>query len=378
MHEAGRRRVLTERCKWLLPAVFLLPGAGVALGQAASTGSGQAASTGSGQAASTGSGQAASTGSGQAASTGSGQAASTGSGQAFPGKPIRFVTSGSGGGNDRIAREIAQAIAVPLGQPVTVENLAGGVAPGEAVARAAPDGYTVLIYNNTLWIGPLLQDAAYDAVRDFSPIAELARTPNVLVVNAGSPAKSVADLIALARAQPGELRYGASGTGAGNHLAGELFGAMAGVRIVPVNYNGIGGAIKDLMADKLQLMFPTAVTGAPLVRTGKLRALGVTSAAPSALLPGVPPVAASGLPGYEAITIFSAFAPAATPPAVVGRLNREMVRYLTRADVKEKMFDAGMETVAGSPAQLAATMKSELARMGKVIKDAGIRGGAQE
>ncbi len=317
--------MLTETCKWLLPAVLVLPGAALA--------------------------------------------------DDYPVKPIRFVTSGAGGGNDRIAREIAQAIAGPLGQPVSVENLAGGVAPGEAVAKAPADGYTVLIYNNTLWIGPLLQDAKYDAVRDFAPVAELARTPNVLVVNATSPAKSVAELVALARAHPGELKYGASGTGAGNHLAGELFGAMAGVRIVPVNYKGIGGAVKDLVADKLQLMFPTIVTGGPMVRAGKLRALGVTSATPSALLPGVPPVAASGLPGYEAITIFSAFAPGATPPDAIGRLNQEMVRYLTRAEVKEKLFGAGMEVVAGSPAQLAATMKSELARMGKVIKDAGIRGG---
>ena len=299
------------------------------------------------------------------------------SGQDYPTRPIRFVTSGTGGGNDRIAREIAQAIAGPLGQPVTVENHQGGITPGEIVSKAPPDGHTLLVYNNTLWIGPLLQPASYDAVRDFAPIAELARTPNVLVVSAASPAKSVSELIALAKARPGELKYGASGTGAGNHLAGELFGAMAGIKIVPVNYKGIGGAVKDLLAGELQLMFPTTVTGAPLVQSGKLRALGVTSATPSVLLPGVPPVAASGLPGYEAITIFSAFAPAATPSAIIVRLNEEMVRFLIRADVKEQMFNAGMETVASSPAQLAATVKAELTRMGKVIQDAGIRAGAE-
>lgn len=296
-------------------------------------------------------------------------------GQDYPSKPIRFVTSAPGGGNDRIARELADALSSTLGQPVTVENHQGGVAPGGIVSKAPPDGHTVLIYNNTLWIGPLLQDATYDAVKDFAPITELARTPNVLVVSAGSPVKSVPELIALARAKPGELKYGASGTGAGNHLAGELFGAMAGVKIVPVNYKGIGGAIKDLMAGDLQLMFPTAVTGGQHVKTGKLRALGVTSATPSALMPGVPPVAASGLSGYEAITIFCAFVPAATPRSIIGRLNSEMVRFLGRADVKEKLFDAGLEIVTGTPAQLAATMKSELSRMSKVIKDAGIRGG---
>ena len=298
-------------------------------------------------------------------------------GQDYPTQPIRFVTSAAGGGNDRIARELAQALAGSLGQPVTVENHQGGVAPGEIVAKAPPDGHTLLIYNNTLWVGPLMQPASYDAVRDFAPIGELARTPNVLVVSAASPAKSVSELIALAKARPGELKYGASGTGAGNHLAGELFGAMAGVKIVPVNYKGIGGAVKDLLAGELQLMFPTAVTGGPHVRSGKLRALGVTSATPSALLPGVPPVAASGLPGYEAITTFSAFAPAATPRAVIVRLNDEMVRFLNRADVRKRTFNAGMETVASSPAQLAATMKAELSRMAKVIQDAGIRAGAE-
>ena len=292
--------------------------------------------------------------------------------QGYPSRPIRVVTSDVGGGNDLLARQVAQAISGPLGQPVTVDNQAAGIVPGEIVSKAPPDGYTLLLYNNTLWIGPLIQAAPYDAVKDFAPIAEMARTPNVLLVNATSPARTVPELIALARAKPG-LRYGASGTGAGNHLAGALFGAMAGINIVSVNYKGIGGAFKDLMADELQLMFPTAVSGAPHVKAGRLRALGVTSAQPSALLPGVPPVAASGLRGYEAITIFAAFAPAATPRAVVERLNAEITRHLGQADVKEKLFNTGMEAVGGTPEQLAATVKSEIARMGKVIKDAGIK-----
>jgi tripartite-type tricarboxylate transporter receptor subunit TctC len=294
-------------------------------------------------------------------------------GQNYPNQPIRVITSEVGGGNDLLARQVAQAISGPLGQPVAVDNRPGGITPGEIASKAAPDGYTLLLYNNTVWIAPLIQSAPYDAVRDFSPISEMARTPNVVVVNASSPAKSIAELIALAKAKPGALKYGASGTGAGNHLAGELFGAMAGVRIVPVNYKGIGGAFKDLMTDDLQLMFPTAVSGAPHVKSGKLRALGVTSAQPSALMPGVPTVAASGLPGYEAITIFAALAPAATPRTIVSRLNEEIVRFLTRVDVKEKLFSTGMETVGSSPEQLAATLKSEVERMGKVIKDAGIR-----
>jgi tripartite-type tricarboxylate transporter receptor subunit TctC len=300
-------------------------------------------------------------------------AAGTCAAENYPNQPIRVVTSEVGGGNDLLARQIAQGISGPLGQRLVVENRPGGITPGEVVSKAPPDGYTLLLYNNTVWIGPLIQTAGYDAVRDFSPIAEMARTPNMLVVNSTSSAKSVAELIALAKARPGELRYGASGTGAGNHLAGALFGAMAGVKIVPINYKGIGGAFKDLMAGELQLMFPTTVSGAPHVKSGKLRALGVTSAEPTALLPGVPTVASSGLPGYEAITVFSAFAPAATPRAAVDRLSEEIVRFLNRMDVKERLFSSGMEIVGSSPEQLAATVKSEIARMSKVIKDAGIR-----
>lgn len=294
-------------------------------------------------------------------------------GQDYPNKPIRVITSEAGGGNDLTAREVAQGISGPLGQPVTVENRQAGVVPGEIVSKAPPDGYTLLIYNNTLWIGPLLRPAAYDAVKDFSPIAEIARTPNVLVVSSSSPARSVQDVIALAKARPGALKYGVSGTGAGNHLAGELFGAMAGIRIVPVVFKGAGAAVNALFADEMQLMFPTAVSATVHVKTGKMKALAVTSAAPSALMPGVPPVAASGLPGYESITIFCAFAPAGTPRNVIDRLNAEIVRFVTRPDVKEKLFNAGLETVGGSPEQLGAMVKTELARMGKVIKDAGIR-----
>jgi tripartite-type tricarboxylate transporter receptor subunit TctC len=150
---------------------------------------------------------------------------------------------------------------------------------------------------------------------------------------------------------------------------------MAGIKIVPVNYKGIGGAIKDLIAGELQLMFPTVVTGGPHVKSGRLKALGVTSATPSPLMPGVPSLAAAALPGYEAITIFCAFAPRGTPRVVIDRLNGEIVTFLGRPDVKAKLFNAGLETVGSSPEQLAATMQAELARMGKVIKAAGIRGG---
>lgn len=293
--------------------------------------------------------------------------------QDYPNKPIRIVTSEAGGGNDIQARLVAQGLAGALGEQVVVENRPSGVIPGEIVSKAPPNGYTLLLYNNTLWIGPLLQNTPYDVVRDLAPVTSVAKGANVLVVNPATPVKSVADLVALARAKPGELNYGSSGTGASNHLAGELFRAMAGVNIVRINYKGAGPALTALLAGELQLMFPTAGAVTPHVRAGRVRALAVTSAEPTALFPGVPTVAAS-LPGYESISIYGVFAPAKTPRTIIDKLNEEIVRFLNRADVKEKFFNAGMETVGGPPEQLAATVKSEMARMSKVIRDAGIRG----
>ena len=299
--------------------------------------------------------------------------ASVVSGQDYPIRPIRMVTSEVGGGNDLQARLIAQGLSGPLGQQVIIENRPSGVIPGEVVSKAPPNGYTLLLYNITLWIGPLMQNTPYDAVRDFSPIALATTAPNVLVVNSSLPVKSVAELVALAGARPGEFNYASSGTGASNHLAAELFRAMAGVNIVRVPYKGAGPALNALIAGEVQLMFPTAGAVTPHVRSGRVRALAITSAEPSALAPGVPTVASSGLPGYESISIYGVFAPARTPRPIVNKLNEEIVRVLNRTDVKEKFFNAGVETVGGSPEQLAATVKSEMARMGKVIRDAGIR-----
>ena len=295
------------------------------------------------------------------------------SGQNYPNKPIRIVTSEAGGGNDLQARLIAQGLTGALGEQVIVENRPSGIIPGEIVSKAQPNGYTLLLYNNALWTGPLLQETPYDAVKDFSPIVAVSKAANVLVVNPALPIHSVAELIALAKAKPGELNYGSSGTGASNHLAAELFRTMAGINIVRINYKGAGPALTALLAGELQLMFPTAGAVAPHIRTGRVRVLAVTSAEPSALAPGVPTMAASGLPGYESISIYGVFAPARTPRTLIEKLNEEIVRFLNRADIKERFFNAGMETVGGSPEQLAATVKSEIARLGKVIEKAGIR-----
>ncbi len=185
--------------------------------------------------------------------------------------------------------------------------------------------------------------------------------------------RSVKELIALAQARPGDLNYGSTSTGNANHVAAELFKAMAGVNIVRINYKGGAQAISDLMGGQVHLMFSTPVSATPHIKLGRLRALAVTSAEPSALAPDLPTVAAAGLPGYESTASTGLFAPARTPAAIVNRLSQEFVRALNRAEVKQRLFISGVETVGSSPEELAATIKSEMARMGKVIKDAGLR-----
>ena len=294
------------------------------------------------------------------------------SGQSYPEKPIRVYSPQIGTSPDVVVRLIADAVAGTLGQGMIVESR--GVIAVEMAAQARPDGYTLLYYTNVVWFMPLFRDnVRWDPERDFSPITLAASTPNLVVVHPSLPVKSIKELIALAKARPGELNYGSSSTGASTHVAAELFKAMAGVNIVRVNYKGGAQAVGDLIAGQIHLMFSPAGTATPHVKSGRLRALAVGSAEPSALAPGLPTVAASGLPGYESRSLSGLFAPAKTPVAIIKRLNQEVVRALNRADVKEKLFNSGMEAVASSPEEFAATIKSEMTRMDKVIKDAGLR-----
>src|SRR5262245_6999582 len=231
-------------------------------------------------------------------------------GQGYPSRPVRIVTSEPGGGNDVQARVIARGLTDALGQQVIVENRPSGVIPGEIVSKAPANGYTLLLYNNTLWTGPLLQKAPYDPLRDLAPVATATIGPNVLVVNNALPVTSVGELIALAKAKPGALNYASSGTGATNHLAAELFKTMAGVDIVRIGYKGANQGLNDLMAGQVQVMFPTAGAAAPHVKAGRVKALAVTSAERSSIAPELPTVASSGLPGYESLAIYGVFAPA--------------------------------------------------------------------
>jgi tripartite-type tricarboxylate transporter receptor subunit TctC len=296
------------------------------------------------------------------------------SAQDYPSRPVRIVTSEVGGGNDVQARMIAQGLSIALNQQFIVENRPSGPIPGEIVSKSNPNGYTLLLFNNALWVGPLIQTTPYDPIRDFAPVTSVTRAVNLVVVHPSSPVKSVQELIALAKAKPGELNYGASGTGSSNHLAAELFKSMAGINIVRVNYKGAGPALTALIAGEVQLMVPTAGAATPHVKAGRIRVLAVTSAEPSAFAPGIPTVAASGVPGYEAVTLYSVFVPAATPRPIIDKLNGEIVRLLKRPEMMEKLTNAGLEPAGSTPSQLAAIVKTETERMSKVIKASGIRG----
>ena len=302
--------------------------------------------------------------------------AGAGFGQDYPNKPVRIVTAEGGGGADFMSRLIAQGLTVSLGQQVVVENRGGasGAIAAQAVAKAPADGYTLLFYSNGIWTLPLLRDVPYDPVKDFAPLTLVAISPNMIVVHPSLPVRSVKQLIALAKARPGELNYSMGGTGTTPHLAAELFKSMAGVDIVRINYKGAGPALNELIGGQVQLTFATTASGMPHVKSGRLKALAVTSAEPSALVPGLPTVAASGLPGYESVASYGMFSTARTPAALVSRLNEEIVRVLRRAEVKEKLFNTGVEVVGGSPEGFAAMMKMEMLKWGKVIRDAGIRG----
>ncbi len=300
--------------------------------------------------------------------------ASLACGQSYPTKPIRIVTAAPGSNNDWGARIVAQELSGSLPQQVIVDNR-GGFITMEIVSKAPPDGYTLLFLGPTVWLLPLLRDnAPWDPLRDFSPITLAVTSPNAIVVHPSLPVKSVKELIALAKARPGELNYGSGIIGSTPHLAAELFNAMAGVNMLRVPYKGTGPSMIALFSGEIHLMFPGLGSVAPHFKAGKVRALAVTSARPSPLAPGLPTVADSGLPGYESASILGIFAPARTPAAIINLLNQEIVRILNKADVKERFFSSGAETVGSSPEEFAATIKSEIAKWGKVIRDAGIRG----
>jgi len=291
--------------------------------------------------------------------------------QTYPVKPIRILTVQAGSASDLASRLLAKELQESLGQPVIVDNR--GLIAAELAAQAPPDGYTLLHYTSPIWIVPLFRSVGWDVERDLAPIALTVFSPNILVVHPSLPVKTVKELIAFAKQRPGELNYGTSSTGSSNHLAGELFKSMAGVNMVRVAFKGGGQSVNSLVSGEMQVSFPAAASIMGAINSGKVRALAVTSAKPTALVPGLPTMAQSGLPGYETISYTCLFAPARTPPALVTRLSEEVARALRVPSVEERLFSVGSEVVASSPAQAAATIKSETQRIRKLIHDAGLR-----
>ena len=292
--------------------------------------------------------------------------------QNFPTRPIRIVTSGAGGGTDFAARLIAFGLTGSLGQQVIVDNRASGTIPGDIVSHAAPDGHTLLLATGILWLLPFLQEKVpYDPVKDFAPVTLAISSPNILVVHP-AVATSVQDLITRAKASPGKLNYAMTAQGGGAHLAAELFKAMAGLNIVPIPYKSGGIAVNDIISGQIQMYFASAGSVVQHIKSGRMRGLGVTSAKPSAVLPDMPAIAAT-LPGYELESLYNIFAPAKTPAAIVNRLQQEIARVVVKPDIKDKLLASSAEPIGSTPQKLAETMKSEMQRMGKVIKDVGIR-----
>jgi tripartite-type tricarboxylate transporter receptor subunit TctC len=296
----------------------------------------------------------------------------------YPERPIKiFVGFSAGGGTDVAARILAQKLTEALGQSVVVENRPGasGMIAAETVAKSAADGYTLMMgTQTTLAVAPALyRKFSIDAARDFAGVAKAGVSPLVLVVHPSVPARSVTDLIALAKASPGTINFGSGGLGTTPHMAGELFSIQAGIKMVHVAYRGEAPAINDLLGGQLHLIFANLSAVIGNVKAGSLRALAVTTAQRAATAPELPTVAEAVLPGFEAATWFALVAPAGTPRGIVRRLNMEVTRLVAQPDTRQRFADLGMTVDAGSPAALDGHIKSEIAKWSKVIQEADIR-----
>lgn len=300
------------------------------------------------------------------------------SAQAYPGKAIRLVVPfPPGGPADILSRAIGQKLAEGWDQQVVVDNRAGagGIIGSEIVAKATPDGYTLLMgFVGTHAINPsLYSKLPYDNVKSFEPVSLVATATIILVLHPSVPAKSVGELIVLAKSKPGELTFGSPGNGTPQHLAGELFNTMAGVKMAHVPFKGAAPAVVDLVGGRISLIFSSAPPALPHVKTGKLRALAVTSAKRSSVAPDLLTVSESGLPGYEVINWYGVLVPAGTQKAIVDKLNSEIVKIVSMSDVKERLSAVGIETFSSTPAQFAAFIKEETGKWAKVVKFSGAR-----
>jgi tripartite-type tricarboxylate transporter receptor subunit TctC len=305
------------------------------------------------------------------------QTAAPSSGPVFPTKPVRWIVPFPPGGvMDALARTLGEKMSASVGQPVVIENRpgAGGNIGSELVAKAPPDGHTILIVSIGHATNPSLYGKMpFDPITDFAPVSLLAIVPNVLVAHPSVNAKTVREVIELAKSQPGKITYASAGNGTSIHLAGELFSALAGVELVHVPYKGSGPAVADLIGGQVSLMFDSITSAQPHIKAGKLRAYAVTSGKRSRTMPDLPTVAEAGVPGYEVSPWFAVFAPAGTPRLAIAKLNEELTRALKLGDVETKLAAIGAEPIGSTPEALAAHLKTETARWSAVIKARNIR-----
>ena len=303
--------------------------------------------------------------------------AETASAQSYPNRPIRLLIPFSPGGSyDAIARMIAQSLGDAWGQQVVVDNRPGaaGRIGTEMAAKATPDGYTISLFGNNQTIVPsVYRSVPYDLERDFAPVTLVAEIGNVLVIHPSVPAKSVSDLVAIAKAKPGQLNFGSGGTGGITHLAGELFKNAAGINIVHVPYKGSAPAMLELLGGQVQIMLLNTLNSMPHVKSGKLRGLAVTSLKRSRYMPELPTLDESGLKGYDITEWYGVLVPAKTPRDAIAKLHTELVRIIGAAETREQLARQAAEPVTNTPAQFAAFLKADLAKYRRIVKDAGIR-----
>ena len=295
----------------------------------------------------------------------------------YPAKPVRIVVpSSAGGGTDIVARIVSPKLSERLGQQIVIDNRpgAGTMIGGELVAKAPPDGYTLLMCVSTLATNPIIyRKVPYNALTDFAPVTLVLSAPNILVVHPSLPVKTVKELIWFAQARPGELNFASAGAGTGPHLAMALFMSMAGIRMVHIPYKGSAPAIIDLLSGQVTTMVATMLTGLPHVRSGRLRALGITGLKRIAAAHDVPTIAESGVPGYDAAQWYGMVAPAQTPKEIVARLNRDLVAILQSDEIKERFAADGAEAVPTTPDEFARYIRSETDKWARVAKSAGIK-----
>ncbi len=307
----------------------------------------------------------------------SGVAVAQPSAQGYPDRPLRFLVPYAAGGNgDIVARVIAQKLVTPLGQQIVIDNRggAGGNIGAALAARAAPDGYTFMLGTNTHVINmSLYAKLGYDILRDFAPVTRTTSAPMILIVPAALPVKTLKDFIALAKAQPNKLNYATGGSGSSAHVITELFKSMAGVQLTHVAYKGVAQATTDLIAGQIQMSFNSTATALGHMQAGRVRGLAISTAARSVAAPGLPTIAESGLPGFDASIWQGIYVPARTPAAIIARLNRDIVSVLSANDIKEQLGMQGLDAQPSTPAEFAAFTRAEIAKWAQVIKQSGAK-----